>query len=194
MSDFGVGPASPNLGPNLGKPESEVGIIGPAKGFALQIGVLVSMMAFIRVQVFNCVKGMSVTDLDFLLDPNANTIGATLLHLAAAESYCQLNTFDEMEWDSWPQAIKDKWDVAMSLGEPARQAIKGNSLDYYLTVLNGVREKTLSEFQKRDDQWLAAVDAKWGWNNHAKWFHVAEHESNHNGQFKFLRTRLRPSR
>ena len=27
-------------------------------------------------------------------------------------------------------------------------------------------------------------------NNYAKWFHVAEHESNHDGQIKFLKRRL----
>jgi len=177
--------------PDLGKPESAVGIIGPVEGFTPQIGVLVSMMAFIRVQVLNCVKGMSVSDLDFLLDPDANTIGATLLHLAAAESYYQLNTFEGKEWGSWPQAIKEQWDVPMNLGEPARKTIKGHSVDYYLTTLSSVREKTLLEFRKRDDHWLAIVDTHWGWNNYAKWFHVAEHESNHNGQFKFLRSRFR---
>ena len=37
------------------------------------------------------------------------------------------------------------------------------------------------------------VDKEWGWgptNNYCKWFHVCEHESNHNGQIKFLKTRL----
>ncbi|MGA9885819.1 MAG: DinB family protein [Candidatus Acidiferrales bacterium] len=149
------------------------------------------MMAFIRVQVLNCVKGMSVHELDFLLDANANTIGATLFHLAAAETYYQLNTFEEMEWDSWPEAVKKQWDVPMNLGEPARKVIKGNSIDCYLSILGSVREKTLSEFRQRDDDWLAILDKGWGWNNHAKWFHVAEHESNHNGQFKFVRSRFR---
>ncbi|MGI9072951.1 MAG: hypothetical protein ACR2JB_16970 [Bryobacteraceae bacterium] len=33
--------------------------------------------------------------------------------------------------------------VAMELGEPARQAIKGHDLDYYLSRLHEGREKTL---------------------------------------------------
>jgi hypothetical protein len=166
------------------------GIIGPMKGFSPQIGVLVSMMAFIRSQVLNCVSPMSTQDLDFLIDAKANTIGATLLHLAATETYYQLNTFDCMKWGSWPDNIKEKWDVPMNLGDSARKTIKGNSLDYYLTTLHNTREKTFAEFRKRDDQWLAIVDQEWNWNNHAKWFHVTEHESNHNGQFKFLRSRF----
>jgi hypothetical protein len=77
----------------------------------------------------------------------------------------------------------------MNLGEPARKAIKGNSLDHYLTILGESRERNLAEFRKLDDKWLALVDQQ-GANNYAKWFHVAEHESNHDGQIKFLKSRL----
>jgi hypothetical protein len=174
----------------LGKAESDVGLVGPTEGFSPQIGTIVSMMAFIRCRVLKSVKGMSIHDLDLLLDVRANTIGAILLHLSATETYYQLNTFGGMKWDSWPDDIKKTWDIPMHLGERARKTIKGYSLDYYLTKLNTAREKTLAEFRKRDDQWLAIVDNEWNWNNHAKWFHVTEHESNHNGQFKFLKRRL----
>jgi len=166
------------------------GIIGPTNGFSPQIGVLVSMMAFTRAQVLNCVRPMSTQDLDFLIDANANSIGATLLHLAATETYYQLNTFDGIEWGKWPDDIREKWDVPMNLGDQARTTIKGHSLDYYLTLLHGSRETTLAKFRKRDDRWLSIVEDGWDWNNHGKWFHVAEHESNHNGQFKFLRSRF----
>jgi uncharacterized damage-inducible protein DinB len=167
-------------------------IVGPQPGFTPEIGTLTSMLAFTRRQVLNNVKGLSQKDLDFLLDANANTIGALLLHLAATETYYQMNTFDGMKWDSWSQEVKKKWDVPMNLGKPAREAIKGNSLDYYLDALQHVREKSLAEFRKRDDKWLAAVDTEGDFsaNNYAKWFHVAEHESNHDGQIKFLKKRV----
>jgi uncharacterized damage-inducible protein DinB len=167
-------------------------IVGPQPGFTPEIGTLTSMLAFTRRQVLNNVKGLSQKDLDFLLDANANTIGALLLHLAATETYYQMNTFDGMKWDSWSPEVKKKWDVPMNLGKPAREAIKGNSLDYYLDALQHVREKSLAEFRKRDDKWLAAVDTEGDFsaNNYAKWFHVAEHESNHDGQIKFLKKRV----
>ena len=135
---------------------------------------------------------MSQADLDFLLDAKANTIGALLLHLAATDHYYGLNTFGGMKWDSWPDDEKKKWDIPMNLGEPARKAVKGNSLDYYLNILHESREKNLTEFRKRDDKWLATVvtEADFKANNYAKWFHVAEHESNHDGQIKFLKSRL----
>lgn len=182
--------ATPAVVPYFGKAESDVGLIGPTKGFSPQIGVLVSMLAFTRIQVMNCVKRMSADDLDFLIDPRANTIGATLLHLAATEIYYQLNTFEGIKWGEWPGNIRQIWDVPMKLGDEARRTIKGNSIDYYLSALNAAREKTLAEFAKRDDEWLSIFEPEWKWNNHAKWFHVAEHESNHNGQFKFFRSRL----
>jgi len=136
---------------------------------------------------------MSVKDLDYLHDENANSIGAMLHHLAASERYYQLNTFDNMKWGSWSQEIKDKWDIPSGLGDKARKTIKGNNLDYYLDIMGEVRENTLTEFSKRDDEWLLSVDKSWGWgptNNYCKWFHVCEHESNHNGQFKFLKSRI----
>lgn len=165
-------------------------VVGPKKGYTPEIGTLVSMLAFTRRQVLNNVKGLSQSDLDFLLDGKANTIGALLLHLAATETYYGMNTFGNTKWGSWPEDVKKKWDVPMNLSEPARKAIKGNSLDYYLNALHESREKNLAEFRKRDDQWLATLDTEFGANNYGKWFHVAEHESNHDGQIKFLKNRL----
>jgi len=173
--------------------DAELTIVGPKKGYTPQIGTLVSQMAFMRDQVFRSVKGMSQKDLDFLLDDKANRIGAMLLHLVAVEKFYQLNTFDGLAPGKMPESWKEKWGMPMELGEPARKGITGNNLDYYLNALSETRQKTLDEFRKRDDAWLAAVDKSWGWgptNNYCKWFHVTEHEANHNGQIKFLKSRL----
>jgi hypothetical protein len=173
--------------------ETDLFIVGPKKGYTPQIGTLVSQMAFMRWQILNSVKGMSQKDLDFLLDDKANRIGALLLHLVAVEKFYQLNTLDGLAPGKIPDTWKEKWGMPMELGDPARKGIVGNSLDYYLNQLSETREKTLEEFRKRDDAWLAAVDKTWGWgptNNYCKWFHVTEHESNHNGQIKLLKSRL----
>ena len=173
--------------------DSGLTIVGPRKGYSPEIGTLTSMMAFMRDQVLRSVKAMSQQDLDFLLDAKANTIGALLVHLAAIESLFQMNTFKGLSGKKLPEAFKEKWGVPMELGEPARKSIKGNNLDHYLNVLGEAREKTLAEFRKRDDAWLMAVDKDWPWgptNNYCKWFHVTEHEANHNGQIKFLKSRL----
>lgn len=173
--------------------DTDLFVVGPKKGYTPQIGTLVSQMAFMRWQVLNSVKGMSQKDLDFLLDDKANRIGALLLHLVAVERFYQLNTFDGISPDKMPEAWKEKWGMPMELGAPARKGIVGNNLDYYLGQLSETREKTLEELRKRDDNWLMAVDKSWGWgptNNYCKWFHVTEHEANHNGQIKMLKSRL----
>ena len=173
-----------DIGPNL---------LGQMPGYSPQIGVLVSEMTWMRGAVLRAVQGMTMDQLDFLLDNRANRIGALLLHLAATERLYQLNTFDRVglqELEKHP-AFED-WKVPMDLNEPARQKIKGHNLDYYLNILREMREKTLAEFRKRDDKWLLSADATFAWgptNNLCKWFHVCEHESHHTGQISLLATR-----
>ena len=173
---------------------SDINVVGPKKGYSPQIGTLVSMMTWMRHVMLMPVKGMTQKDLDSLLDDKANRIGALLMHLAATDRIYQINTFENVSLGKdLPASCKEKWAVAMELGEPARKQIVGHDLDYYLNLLNETREKTLSEFRKRDDSWLMSVDKEWGWgptNNYCKWFHVCEHESNHNGQIKLLKSRL----
>ena len=126
------------------------------------------------------------------LTPHGRVGTRSVLHLAATETYYQLNIFGGMKWDSWSEEVKKKWGIPLNLGEPARKAFKGNGLDYYLDALHQVREKSLAEFRKRDDKWLATLvtEEDFSANNYAKWFHVAEHESDHDGQIKFLKRRL----
>jgi DinB superfamily len=172
-------------------------VLGPRPGYSPQIGTFVSQLTWMREQngVLNYTKGLTQADLDWLFDANANTIGALMLHLAATETYYGMNTFDGMKWGSWSDEVKKKWDAAMDLGDAGRKTIKGHDRDYYVGILNEVREKTLAEFRKKDDAWFMAAnkDPDWGGslaNNLAKWFHVCEHESHHCGQIAMLAKRL----
>ena len=189
----GLAGASLFLSPPAYSEDADLLIIGPRKGYTPQIGTLVSQMAYTRSGVLNSTKGMTQKDLDFLFDPKANTIGALLLHLVAVETFYQVNTFEGLAQDKIPDAWKEKWGPGMELGDAGRKEIKGHPLDYYVNLLGEAREKTLAEFRKREDAWLAVVDKSFGpggANNYWKWFHVCEHESNHNGQIKFLKSRL----
>ncbi len=174
--------------------DSDINIVGPKEGYSPQIGTLVSMMNWMRMVILYPVKDMSVSDLDYLVDDKANTIGAMLMHLAATERFYQIHTFENKKWGDWSKEDADKWNVASGLGDKAREQIKGNTLDYYIDHLSEVRENTLKEFKNRDDEWLMSVDKDFPWgptNNYCKWFHVCEHESNHNGQFKFIKSRIK---
>lgn len=170
-------------------------MLGPLPGYSPQIGTFVSQLTWLRERngVLSATGPLKQTDLDYLFDKNANTIGALMLHLAATETYYQMNTFDGMKWDSWSADIKKKWDPAMNLGDAGRATIKGHDRDYYVSILHEVREKTLAEFRKKDDAWFLAADKSWGWgptNNLCKWFHVCEHEAHHTGQIALLSKRL----
>jgi len=170
-------------------------MLGPLPGYSPQIGTFVSQLTWMREvnRVLAATKKLTQADLDHLFDKDANSIGALMLHLAATETYYQMNTFDDVKWDSWPEEVKKKWDPAMNLGDAGRATIKGHDRDYYVNILHEVREKTLAEFKKKDDAWLLAADKTWFWgptNNLCKWFHVCEHEAHHSGQIALLRKRL----
>jgi len=175
--------------------DDSINWVGPKSGYTPQIGTLVSMMNWMRNTVLRSLDGMTVKDLDYIHDDDSNSIGAMLWHLASTERFYQINTFQGKPWGEWSEEDDNKWSLAMSLGAAARAEIKGHDLDFYLEKLNGVREDSLKELAERDDEWLLAEDPDWGWsggviNNYCKWFHVVEHESNHNGQIKWLASRV----
>ena len=177
--------------------DDDINILGPKQGYSPQVGTLVSMLTWMRSVVLMSVEKLKQTELDFLFDANSNTIGALLMHLAATETFYQLNTFEAFTGRTMNDDFKNKWskwNTAMNLGEGARKEIKGNELKYYTDTLAEVREKTLTEFKKRDDDWLMQIDPKFfggkPTNNYCKWFHVCKHESNHNGQIKWYAKRI----
>ncbi|ULQ54187.1 DinB family protein [Flavihumibacter fluvii] len=168
-------------------------VIGPMEGYSPHIGTIVSMLNYNRETILRITKGLSIADLDFLLDAKANSIGALLMHLGAVDKYYQVNTFEgRSEFNS---AESKLWNDGMELGDLGRKNIKGKELKYYIDLITEVRQKTLEEFKKKDDQWLLAIDPSFGegkepFNTYWKWFHVCEHESNHRGQMSFLKSRL----
>ena len=168
-------------------------IIGPKEGYTPEIGTLLSTMTMMREWVIRNVKDLTAEELDFQIDEQSNSIGGMLLHLAATERYYQLNTFDELKWGTWNEEIKKEWDLPMNLGKKGREQIKGHEIGYYLSKLEEVREITKKEFAKRGDDSLNKTEPffeEQPTNNYCKWFHVCEHESNHNGQIKFIKKRL----
>ena len=134
--------------------EEDINLIRPLRSYSQQIGILVSMLNWMRASVIRAVKDLTPADLDFLPDPEANTIGALLLHLAPQMLFQDLPFYN---LKGFSENNKKKWGVAMGLGKEGRKQIKGNNLDYYLSALQQVREKTLIEFKKRDDKWFGRL-------------------------------------
>ena len=169
--------------------QTELYLIGDIPGFTPQIGRLVSMMNYTRSTTLHAVAGLGVAELDYLHDPQSNSIGTLLSHIAAAEVGYQAATFDARDLNA---EERQQWGAAIDLGERAREEIRGYELDYYVGRLEQVRAKTLTELGRRDDQWLeeeTSFGSGQRVNNYFKWFHVFGHEINHRGQIRWLRSR-----
>jgi uncharacterized damage-inducible protein DinB len=159
-------------------------------GYSPQISRLLSMMNYARFTTLNTVKGLSSEQLDYLHDSACNTIGGLLSHIAAVEFEYQIWTFEKRDLNE-EELIQ--WKPALELGDLGRQNIKGQNLEYYINLLDKVRQKTLEEFKKRNDDWLNEETSFLGnkqANNYFKWFHVFEDEINHRGQMRWLKNRL----
>jgi len=127
------------------------------------MSILVSQLDWMRRVVQTRLHNLTREGLDWLPSPDGNTIGALLLHLAATETYYQFHTFDGLPWPQTSPEAKKRWGPAMKLGDLGRRFVKGHDLPFYLNALEEVRERTLSEFKKRDDPWLMTVDENWFW-------------------------------
>ncbi|AZN43563.1 DinB family protein [Paenibacillus albus] len=165
-------------------------LITDIPGYTPQISRLLSMMNYARHTTLEAVKGLSQEELDYLLDPKSNSIGALLLHFASVEYAYQVVTFEkrdlteEEEQERLPE---------LDLGDLGREKIKGHQLDYYLGKLEEVRNRTFELFRTVDDAWLDEQEEFWYGkqaNNYFKWFHVFEDEINHRGQIRLIRNRI----
>lgn len=160
--------------------------IEPAEGYTPQIGVLVSMLEDMKNRVERTVKDLNVDSVDFVLDENANSIGALVMHLAATEAFYQAFTFGQRELN---EEESEQWSIAQNLGDEARNEYKGKSIEEYLKEFDKVREKTLELFKTKDDAWLSEMTENM--NNHWAWYHVMEHQSSHLGQILLIKKRIK---
>ena len=165
-------------------------LITDIEGYTPQIGRLVSMMNYARSVTIDSVKNLKPSQLDYLLDEKANSIGALLLHIASTDFFFRIFSFEKRELT--PEEDKE-WASASYLGEPAREKIKGNDIGYYLEALTNERNKVLDLLKTVNDDWLYEEKPLWNnkpANNYFMWFHVFEDEINHRGQINLIRKRI----
>lgn len=161
--------------------------IKAVQGYSTQIGTMVSMLEDLKRRLSNSVVNLSLEETDFLLDEEANRIGALILHLAATEKYYQVYTFENRGLN---KSEKKEWDIAQNLGVDARESLVGKPIDYYLDIWNEVRKKTLVLLKSRDDKWFKSKVKGSSMNNHWAWYHVMEHQANHMGQIRLIIKRI----
>jgi hypothetical protein len=158
----------------------------PEKGYSPQIGIMVDMLEELKSRITQDVRDLTQPQTDFLFDEKANSIGAIIMHLAATESYYQVETLEERTWTEEEAAF---WEVAAGLGVESREKFKGKPIQYYLDLWDQVRNKTLAGLKSRDDAWFAAeIDENM--NIHWAWFHIMEHQANHMGQIALIKKRF----
>ena len=155
------------------------------KGYSHDIGQMVSMLDNLKGRVEGLVSNLNDEETDFLLDENANRIGAIIYHLAATEAYYQVYTFEKR---SFNEEEKAKWETALNLGAIARAEFQGKPISYYLKLYDAVRLKTKELLKTKDDKWFAKMNN--GMSNHWAWFHVMEHQANHMGQLALISKRV----
>lgn len=158
------------------------------KGYSPQIGTTLSMMEDLKRRVTSSVISLNQEETDFLLDEDANRIGAMIMHLAATEKYYQLYTFENRGFN---KEEKKKWNTALSLGQDGRDALKDQPIDYYLDIWNEVRLETKRLLKTKDDAWFSAKVKGSSMNNHWAWYHVMEHQANHMGQIRLIAKRVK---
>lgn len=159
--------------------------IEPPKGYTQDIGNMVSMLDNLKERVENNVKNLDQNGTDFLLDENANRIGAIIYHLAATEAYYQVYTFEKRQFND---EEKKKWELALNLGDQAREEFQGKPITYYLKLYDEVRKKTKKLLKEKDDAWFKETNGSM--TNHWAWFHVMEHQANHMGQLALITKRI----
>ena len=157
------------------------------KGYDDQLGAIVSMMDDLKQRVTNSVSGLNQYGTDFLLDEDANRIGAMIMHLAATEVYYQLYTFENRGYND--EEAK-RWSAALNLGDAGREEFIDKPIDYYLEQWDEVRKETKRLLKTKDDEWLSQKVEGSSMNNHWAWYHVMEHQANHMGQIILIIKRI----
>jgi len=157
------------------------------RGYSPHIGATVSMMEDLKRRVTNSVATLSQKETDFLLDDEANRIGALILHLAATEKYYQVYTFENRGFND---TEKEEWETALNLGDAARESIQNQPIEYYLDIWDDVRNETLRLLKTKDDEWFTSKVNDSQMNNHWAWYHVMEHQANHMGQIRLIIKRI----
>jgi len=97
---------------------------------SLEFSKLVAMMEYTRTTTLDEVRNLTVEQLDFLMNEEANSIGMLLEHMVAVEKAYQIDSFENRDFTKEDiQMLKP----GLELGSLGREQIKGHQIDYYLT-------------------------------------------------------------
>lgn len=162
------------------------GEMKPVEGYSTQIGLMVYMLEDLKTRITDQVKDLNQSEMDFLYDEDANSIGSLIMHLVSTEVYYQVQT---LEGRPWTEEERNRLGMAGELNEQTKNILKGKPIQHYLDLWDEVRQKSLQGLKAKDDTWfLSQVDD--GINYQYVWYHVMEHSANHMGQIATIKNRL----
>ena len=93
-------------------------VIDKLEGLHVEFSKLVSMMNYARYTTMQAVESLTIEELDYLYDKEANSIGMLLYHMAAIEFYYQIHTFEDREPT---EAELERWLPGIELGDLGRE-------------------------------------------------------------------------
>lgn len=161
--------------------------IGPRAGRAPRLETLASELASSRHFLLRATRGLDADALRASPTPAANTVGALLCHIAAAERMFQRLTGEGTGF------LEEDADYAGAF-RFERDPLRGESIDAYVAHLADVRGTTMALFSSRSDRWLDEPRTFAGHpsNNHYYWLHLLMDEARHTGQIILARKYLLP--
>src|SRR5699024_11935996 len=93
-------------------------LIDKKDGLGIEFSKLVSMMEYTRSITLMEVRDLTVEQLDYLMNDEANSIGMLLAHMVSIEKAFQIDTFEGREFTD---EDLNTLNPAMELGEVARE-------------------------------------------------------------------------
>ncbi|HUS14268.1 MAG TPA: DinB family protein [Chloroflexia bacterium] len=170
----------------------------PVPGYTPHIGRYVAQLNEVRAHLREQVAGLTIADIDWHPNDQVESIGTSLLHIAAVEwSWMHEDIFGTPD-DAYPGV----WDEALPI-RVGRPQVQGRPPAVYLQHLDLIRAQTLQILRGFTDADLArrvgAAELPPGQEQGSRLYsidwiiwHILEHEAAHNGQIELLR-RLAPA-
>ncbi|HWR81731.1 MAG TPA: DinB family protein [Candidatus Deferrimicrobium sp.] len=167
-------------------------IVQPAAGYPPRIGTYLAMLDDVRRRTKRYVEGLSAEQLSWHPQPNVESIGTLLLHIAATE-------FSYIQEDIIRRPMGEEWLIAYPI-RFGRPQVTGEQLPFYLRRLDDVREETcklLLGFSDDDlNRLISPLDPGDSTSGPVEYsiewilYHLVEHEAHHKGQIAVMKRLL----
>lgn len=165
--------------------------VAAVTGYPPRVGSYLAQMEDVRRQLKKSVEGLTPEQLSWHPNDKVESVGTLLLHIAAVE----LSWIGE---DIMRRPMSDDWKIAFPIRFGIPQ-VKGRPLEYYLSTLDDVRNRTKADLATLVDSDLERIitpldpgDPSSNMQFSLEWilYHVIDHEAHHKGQVAVMKRLL----